>query len=82
MAANWTPGELVQSLTYREAYLPPVAPRPAPASPHLFAGLVESAPTPLRTAAGAGWALVSLVTAGSVAVIVVVLLVRVVGILM
>lgn len=75
MPADWPPGELMQSVTYRESFAPAVMP-PAPAA-HLFREL-SSAPQPLRTAAGAGWALVSLITAGAVAAVVLVLAVQVV----
>lgn len=72
MAANWPPAELVQSLTYRESYMPQPVRRP-------YRALTAGAPAPLRTAAAAGWALVSLITATSVAVVVALLLVKVAG---
>jgi hypothetical protein len=76
MPADWPPGELMQSVTYRESFAPAVMPS-APAA-HLLRELGSSAPQPLRAAAGAGWALVSLITAGAVAAVVVVLAVQVV----
>ncbi len=69
-------GELVQSLTYREAYgsvsayEPPVRHR-----------LTDHAPDLLRMAAGGAWALVSFTAAGCVLVVLVLAVVRVVGIL-
>jgi hypothetical protein len=79
MAADWPPAELVQSLTYRETYTPADVPAAEPGRP--LRSLTDHAPGPLRTAAGAGWALVSLVTAGAVGTVVVALLVRVLGVL-
>jgi hypothetical protein len=79
MSAEWPPAELVQSLTYRESYAPAVV--PPVQSTRALRSLTGSAPGPLRTAAGAGWALVSLVTAGAVGTVVVVLLARVLGVL-
>lgn len=72
-------GELIQSLTYREAY--------APAAPARTSSIYDSpaprrlgnAPDLFRSAAGAAWALVSIGAAGSVLVVLVLVLVRVVG---
>jgi hypothetical protein len=70
-----TGGELVQSLTYREAYSPGLA--------HLTS--VYGPPArhrqarPFRAAAGAAWALVSIAAAGCVLVVLVLVLVRLVG---
>ena len=73
-----TGGELVQSLTYRESY-------------SLASGLGSSiydsparrrhagAPAALRTVAAGAWALVSIGAASSVALVLVLVLVRVVG---
>jgi hypothetical protein len=71
-------GELVQSLVYREAYVP--------ATPTLYDSpvrhrLIDQAPGVLRSAAGGAWALVSLAVAGAVLVVLVLVLVRVAGVL-
>ncbi len=72
-------GELVQSLIYREAYAPATPARSSsvydPPTPHRLG----TAPELFRTAAGAAWALVSIGAAGSVLVVLVLVLVRVVG---
>ncbi len=76
-----TGGELVQSLTYRESYAPAVpvgnvyADDDRPARRRLTA----NAPAVLDAAAGGAWALVSIVAAGGLVVVLVLLLVRVVG---
>jgi hypothetical protein len=70
-------GDLVQSLTYRESltpYEPPAATGARPAG-----ALLGHAPDLLRSAAGGAWALVSISAAGSVLVVLVLVLVRVVG---
>lgn len=66
-------GELVRSLTYREAY--------APTTPVYDRRLTDHAPELLRTAAGGAWALVSIVAAGAALVVLVLLVVRTVGVL-
>jgi hypothetical protein len=69
-------GELVQSLTYRETYSPAPANGSSvydPPTGH------RNAPRTLRTAAGAAWALVSITAAGSVLIVLVLVLIRVVG---
>jgi hypothetical protein len=71
-----TGGELVQSLTYREAY--------SPATPHqtsVYGSPTrhQHAPQPFRAAAGAAWALVSIAAAGCVLVVLVLVLIRLVG---
>jgi hypothetical protein len=72
-------GELVQSLTYREAYAPAALARPSsvydPPAPRRHA----NAPDLFGRAAGAAWALVSIGAAGSVLVVLVLVLVRVIG---
>ena len=77
-----TGGELVQSLTYREAYAPTIPAVPAapssvydPPAPRRL----SDAPEPFRLAAGAAWALVSIAVAGSVLVVLVLLVIRVAG---
>ena len=72
-------GELVQSLTYREAY--------APALPAVSSSIYDppvprrltDAPAPFRAASGAAWALVSIGAAGAVLLVLVLALMRVVG---
>ena len=68
-------GELVQSLTYRQMY----APTGIYESP--TQGLTDHAPSLLRAAVGGAWALVSLVAAGCVLVLLVLVVVRLVGVL-
>jgi hypothetical protein len=71
-----TGGELVQSLTYREAYSPGLAHLTSvygPPARH------RHAPRAFRAAAGAAWALVSIAAAGCVLVVLVLVLVRLVG---
>jgi hypothetical protein len=68
-------GELVQSLVYREAYVPAVY------DPPVRHRLIEHAPALLRCAAGGAWALVSLAAAGAVLVVLVLVVVRIVGVL-
>src|SRR4051812_12627944 len=73
-------GELVQSLTYRQAYTPAVPARSAAGyGPPDRRGPVADAPSLLRSAAGGAWALVSATAAGCVLVVLVLVLVRVVG---
>jgi hypothetical protein len=67
---------LVQSLTWRESFLPPAAePVLAPQR------LLVDAPSQLRVAVAAGWALVHLVAAGACCAVVVAVLVRVLEVL-
>jgi hypothetical protein len=71
-----TGGELVQSLTYREAYGPAPAYQTSvydPPARHRYA------PGPFRAATGAAWAIVSIAAAGCVLVVLVLILVRLVG---
>lgn len=78
-ALSGSGGELVQSLTYREAYAPT---GPAASSSVYDAstpGRNTSAPELFRTAAGAAWALVSIGAAGSVLLVLVLVMVRIVG---
>lgn len=72
-------GELVQSLTYRETY-GPVYPTGA-YDPPARRRLTDHAPDLLRTAVGGAWALVSLVAAGCVLVLLVLVVVRIAGVL-
>jgi len=76
-------GDLVQSLTYRETYRPtpahPTRTGSAYTDPPTRRRLTADAPVLLRGAAGGAWALVSVVAAGSVVVVLVLVLVRVVG---
>ena len=71
-------GELVQSLTYREAYSPAAA---LGSSVYDCPARCRHADAPglLRTAAAGAWALVSFAAAGSLMVVLVLVLVRVVG---
>lgn len=69
-------GELVQSLSYRETYGPAYS-----YDPPNRRRLLGDAPELFRTAAGAAWALVSVVAAGCVLVVLVLLVARVVGVL-
>jgi hypothetical protein len=71
------PGERIQSLTYRESY----APVPLPTVYDPPARLIEDAPALLRSAAGGTWALVSVAAAGSVLVVLVLVVVRIAGVL-
>jgi hypothetical protein len=73
------PGERIQSLSYRESYAPvPLSTvYDPPAGPHLIA----DAPALLRSAAGGAWALVSVAAAGSVLVVLVLVVVRIAGVL-
>jgi hypothetical protein len=71
-----TGGELVQSLTYREAYSPAPAYQSSVYDPPARYG---QAPRPFRAAAGAAWALVSVAAAGCVLVVLALVLVRLVG---
>ena len=71
-------GELVQSLTYREAYSPAAAPDSLvydSRHPRRHA----DAPGLLRGTAAGAWALVSVAAAGSVLVVLVLVLARIVG---
>jgi hypothetical protein len=68
-------GELVQSVTYREAYVPAAYDMPAPRR------LLDDAPAVLRSTVAGAWLLVSLVAAGGVLVLLVLVLVRLVGVL-
>src|SRR6266566_8553401 len=80
--AEWpeSGGELVESLTYRQSYTPaPSVGSSSTFDPPSRHGLIAHAPWLLRTAAGAAWALVSVVAAGSVLVLLVLVLVRVMG---
>lgn len=72
-------GELVQSLTYREAYAPAVAPAASSVYDPPTGHRTGHAPELFRTAAGAAWALVSIGAAGSVLVVLVLVMVRVIG---
>lgn len=71
-------GELVQSLTYREAYTPAYS-SGVVYDPPVRRRLAADAPPVLRSAAGGAWVLVSITAAGSVLVVLVLLVVRVVG---
>ena len=72
-------GELVQSLTYREAYAPALPVTPSSVYDPPDRRLLSDAPELFRSVAGAAWALVSIGVAGSVLVVLVLVLVRVVG---
>jgi hypothetical protein len=78
LALSGQGGELVQSMTYREAYFP-MAPavydEPAPRR------LTDHAPGLLRSAVGGAWAVVSIAAAGAVLVVLVLVVVRIVGVL-
>ena len=73
------PGERIQSLTYRESYAP--APLSTVYDPPARLRLIEDAPALLRAAAGGAWALVSVAAAGSVLVVLVLVVVRIAGVL-
>ena len=70
-------GELVQSLTYREAFAPTGPARSSSVYDPPATGRNANAPALLRSAAGAAWALVSIGAAGSVLVVLVLVLARV-----
>ena len=75
-------GELVQSLTYREAYAPATPTAPARSTSVYDPPTARrhgNAPDLFRSASGAAWALVSIGAAGSVLVVLVLVLVRVIG---
>ena len=73
-----TGGELVQSLTYREAYAPapPSSPSPIYDPPDHRLG---DAPELFRQASGAAWALVSIAAAGCTLLVLVLLVIRLAG---
>ena len=71
-------GELVQSLTYRESYSPAPGSRSSIYDRRLDAARRGPGCT-ARTAAAGAWALVSIVAASSLALVLVLRLVRVVG---
>ena len=73
------PGERIQSLTYRESYAP--VPLSTVYDPPARLRPIESAPALLRSAAGGAWALVSVAAAGSVLVVLVLVVVRIAGVL-
>ena len=73
------PGERIQSLTYRESYAP--VPLSTVYDPPARLRLIENAPALLRSAAGGAWALVSVAAAGSVLVVLVLVVVRIAGVL-
>ena len=72
-------GELVQSLTYREAYAPAAPARSSSVYDPPAPRRLGNAPDVFRSAAGAAWALVSIGAAGSVLVVLVLVVIRVVG---
>lgn len=72
-------GELVQSLTYREAYAPATPARSSNVYDPPASRRTGNAPDLFRSAAGAAWALVSIGAAGSVLVVLVLVLIRVIG---
>ena len=73
------PGERIQSLTYRESYAP--VPLSTVYDPPARLRPMEDAPALLRSAAGGAWALVSVAAAGSVLVVLVLVVVRIAGVL-
>ena len=73
------PGERIQSLTYRESYAP--VPLSTVYHPSARLRLTEDAPALLRSAAGGAWALVSVAAAGSMLVVLVLVVVRIAGVL-
>jgi hypothetical protein len=73
------PGERIQSLTYRESYAP--VPLSTVYDPPARRRPIEDAPALLRSAAGGAWALVSVAAAGSVLVVLVLVVVRIAGVL-
>jgi hypothetical protein len=73
------PGERIQSLTYRESYAP--APLSTVYDSPVRRRLIENAPALLRSAAGGAWALVSVAAAGSVLLVLVLVVVRIAGVL-
>jgi hypothetical protein len=73
------PGERVQSLTYRESYVPVAL--STVYGPSTRRHLSEDAPTLMRSAAAGAWALVSVATAGAVLVVLVLVVIRIVGVL-
>ena len=77
--AGHLPGELVQTLTYRESYAPPAPTPPAAAGPAPRRRATDDAPRALRSAVAAGWALLQLATALALVAVVLVLLIRVLG---
>lgn len=78
-ALSGSGGELVQSLTYREAYAPTAPAHSSSVYDPPASRRHGNAPDLFRSAAGAAWALVSIGAAGSVLVVLVLALVRVVG---
>jgi hypothetical protein len=76
--ARPAPGDLLQSLTYRESYTPP-APMPSAVVWPIPPRGIADAPPALRSAVAAGWALLQLATALALVAVVLVLLVRVLG---
>ena len=77
--ASHLPGDLVQSLTYREYYTPAVVPTPPAVVWPIPRRGIDDAPPALRSAVAAGWALLQLATALALVAVVLVLLVRVLG---
>jgi hypothetical protein len=77
---EWTgePGELVQSLTWRESFGPA---QRWPAAETPVRGLLTDAPSRLRVAVAVGWAVLHLVAAGACCAVVVVVLIRVLEVL-
>ena len=71
-------GELTRSLTYRQTYTPML---PAGTLDRPPPRLTDHAPGLLRSAAGGAWALLSMTAAGSLLLVLVVVLVRVLGVL-
>jgi hypothetical protein len=71
-------GELVQSLTWRESFGPVTA---QPANDPRPGGLLGDAPSQLRVAVAAGWAVLHLVAAGACCAVVVAVLIRVLEVL-
>lgn len=78
-ALSGSGGELVQSLTYREAYTPTAPARSSNVYDPPATRRTGNAPDLFRSAAGAAWALVSIGAAGSVLVVLVLVMARVVG---
>lgn len=72
------PGDLVQSLTYRESYAPPVAEPAAVAWPR-ERRRTDDAPRALRSAVAVAWALLHLVAALALVAVVLLVLARVAG---
>jgi hypothetical protein len=73
------PGERVQSLTYRESFAPVAL--STVYDPPARLRLIEDAPALLRSAADGAWVLVSVAAAGSVLVVLVLVVVRIAGVL-